>query len=90
MSETIARLSSLPGVVSVAATALPPFSGAYGTSAITLEGKSHEREPSAVRQIVTDDYFKVMRIPILKGRSLGSPGALPHPSPSSRRRSSIN
>jgi len=75
MSETIARLSSLPGVVSVAATALPPFSGAYGTSAITLEGKSHEREPSAVRQIVTDDYFKVMRIPILKGRSLGSPGA---------------
>ena len=74
MFETIARLSSLPGVVSVAATSLPPFSGAYGTSAITIEGQSHERDPNAVRQIVTDEYFKVMRIPVLKGRSLGSSG----------------
>ena len=72
-SETMASLSSLPGVVSVAAAALPPFSGAYGTSAITIEGKAHQPDPNAVRQIVTDDYFKVMRIPILKGRSPGSP-----------------
>jgi predicted permease len=73
-SETMAKLSSLPGVVSVAATALPPFSGAYGTNSIKVEGKSHERDPEAVRQIVTDDYFELMRIPILKGQSLGSSG----------------
>jgi predicted permease len=74
-SETMAKLSSLPGVVSVAATALPPFSGDYGTSAITIEGKSHARDPEAVRQIVTDDYFALMRIPILKGQPLGSSAA---------------
>jgi putative ABC transport system permease protein len=71
-SETIAKLSSLPGVVSVAATAMPPFSGAYGTNAIKIEGKSHERDPEAVRQLITDDYFELMRIPLLKGQSLGS------------------
>jgi predicted permease len=69
-SETMAKLSSLPGVVSVAATALPPFTGAFGTSATTVEGQSHERDPEAVRQIVTDDYFELMRIPIVKGQSL--------------------
>jgi putative ABC transport system permease protein len=58
--------------VSVAATALPPFSGAYGTNVIKIEGRSRERDPEAVRQIVTDDYFELMRIPILKGQSLGS------------------
>jgi putative ABC transport system permease protein len=74
-SETIAKLSALPGVVSVAATGLPPFSGAYGTNAIKIEGKSHERDPEAVRQLVTDDYFELMRIPILKGQSLGASSA---------------
>lgn len=68
-SEMIARLSSLPGVVSVAVTAMPPFTGAYGTNSIKIEGKSHRRDPEAVRQVVTDDYFEVMRIPLLKGRS---------------------
>jgi putative ABC transport system permease protein len=75
MSETIAKLSSLPGVVSVAATANAPFSGDYGTSRIKVEGKSHERDPDAVRQLVTDDYFALMRIPILKGQSLASSGS---------------
>jgi len=73
-SETMARLSSLPGVVSVAGTSLPPFSGAYGTNAIKIEGTSRDRDPDAVRQIVTDDYFELMRIPILKGQSLGAAG----------------
>jgi putative ABC transport system permease protein len=51
---------------------LPPFSGAYGTSAIKIEGRSRERDPEAVRQIVSDDYFELMRIPILKGRAFGA------------------
>ena len=68
-SEMIAKLSSLPGVVSVAATASAPFSGGYGTNTIKIEGQSLERDPEAVRQIVTADYFTLMRVPILKGRS---------------------
>ena len=79
-SGMMARLSALPGVVSVAASALPPFSGAYGTSAIKIDGKSDERDPEAVRQIVSDDYFELMRIPILKGQSFGPSRASGAPS----------
>jgi putative ABC transport system permease protein len=65
----IARLSSLPGVESVAATAMVPFSGGYGSNSITIERKTFDREPSAARQIVSDGYFALMRIPILEGRA---------------------
>ncbi len=65
----IDRLSSLPAVESVAVTALPPFSGGYGSNSVAIEGKTFDGNPSAARQIVSDGYFALMRIPILEGRA---------------------
>jgi putative ABC transport system permease protein len=68
-SGLIARLSAVPGVVSVAATANVPFSGSYGSNTIAIEGKTFDRNRDAARQVVTNDYFSLMRVPILKGRA---------------------
>jgi putative ABC transport system permease protein len=75
--ETIERVRRLPGVSAVAGVNLRPFEfGAIGSgAAIVLEGQS-PRDPEAWRrhrtlnaEAVTPDYFGVMRIPVLQGRT---------------------
>jgi predicted permease len=63
------RLAALPGVESVAGAATPPFAGSYGSNSIQIEGRAFERDPVANRQVVTEDYFRTMRIPVIEGRT---------------------
>jgi len=69
--EVMARLSSKPGVVAVSISSAAPASGAYPKTAYTVEGQSfdHWKPEFAVFGVISGDYFRVMGIPLLDGRS---------------------
>ena len=63
--------ASVPGVQSAALVRAVPFSGNGGTTGYEIEGRP-EPDPASLPQarfhLVTPEYFKTMRIPLLKGR----------------------
>jgi predicted permease len=67
----IDRIRAVPGVESAALVRAVPFSGNGGTIGYLVEGRP-AADPASLPQslfhIVTPDYFRTMRIPILKGR----------------------
>ena len=73
-SEAIVqRLSSLPGVRSVAATATPPLGGRAPRVGIRLEGEallpSEQSARSAEWYPVSSDYLETLEIPVIRGRA---------------------
>ena len=67
----IDRVRAVPGVESAALVRAVPFSGNGGTVGYTVEGRpvaDPASMPQATFHLVTPDYFKTMRIPVLKGR----------------------
>jgi putative ABC transport system permease protein len=76
------RLRAIPGVQAVGLAAYPPFGGGWDSSPFDIVGvpkRSGEEERHANTQIVHGDYFKAMRIPLLRGRTFeptdNTPGA---------------
>jgi predicted permease len=69
--DAIERVRAIPGVQSAALVRAVPFSGNGGTTGYVVEGHP-EPDPASLPQarfhLVTPDYFKTMRIPLLKGR----------------------
>ncbi len=62
------RLNSLPGVVSATETStLPPYGGI--PSDIEVPGKAHTEKWTAAMQLCSEQYFTVLRIQFLRGRS---------------------
>lgn len=73
-TELLERVRVLPGVTAAAGTGLLPLRG-FGDALYYVEGhppasKGDLRD--AVISVVTDDYFRTMRTPILAGRPLGA------------------
>src|SRR5262249_18121048 len=69
--RAIERVRAVPGIESAALVRAVPFSGNGGTVGYVVEGKpvaGPAQMPQARFHIVTQDYFKTMRIPILRGR----------------------
>ena len=65
------RIASLPGVTSAAFTSLLPLSGSNRDASFTIEGRGANLftpTPDEEIRIVTPDYFRVLRIPLLQGR----------------------
>ena len=61
------RLKSLPGVAYAAeSSTLPPFGGFR--SSVQVLGKSHSHEWRSLVQLVSEDYFSVLRMRLLDGR----------------------
>jgi predicted permease len=78
------NVSAVPGVVSVGAVAHLPFRGDAGRG-FQIEGRAPAdpgHMPSASYTVACPNYFRTMRIPILKGReftrqdTLGAPGVI--------------
>ncbi|MFL6212372.1 MAG: ABC transporter permease [Blastocatellia bacterium] len=64
------RLAALPGVESVSATEIPPFTDSSAGSNITAEGyqSQDDDEMHVNRNTVGANYFSTMGIPLIKGR----------------------
>jgi putative ABC transport system permease protein len=69
-SQLLGRLKVLPGVVGAGATLVPPLSGGVVPMEFTVEGRPVEpgKFPSANYSDVSANYFRVMGIPLLRGR----------------------
>jgi putative ABC transport system permease protein len=69
--NAVGRVSKLPGVESASAVNFPPLSVLSTSVGIHVEGASLPRpgeEPQVQYWIVTPDYLRTVRIPILEGR----------------------
>ncbi len=68
----LAKLRALPGVEGVAFTSTLPFSNQGSQSSYDIEGRARvpgEPGPHGHIRNVDEDYFKVMKIPVLRGRT---------------------
>jgi len=71
-AELVTRVHAVPGVIDVAVTTTPPFSGGSSSSSFEVEGRPLVRGvpgPEAQRRVTSGDYFKTTGIPLLEGRS---------------------
>jgi predicted permease len=69
--QLIARLQSLPGVKGIGTSSLRPLSGGGNTGSFIIEGQPEPgpgAKPEANVRTVSTDYFRVMGIPLVKGR----------------------
>ena len=69
--DVLARVSALPGVVEAGAAYQPPFTPGLDNSIFFIRGwqaNAGDPPPHADYAFVSYNYFRAMRIPILKGR----------------------
>ncbi|HLL16108.1 MAG TPA: ABC transporter permease [Pyrinomonadaceae bacterium] len=68
--QLIARVKSLPGAEAVGAVSHLPLSGAEEIDGFSIEGRPEVESEltSADFRVIAPDYFRAMRIPILRGR----------------------
>ena len=70
--QVATRLEGIPGVVSVGATAVDPFSGWNFSNDVTPEERAAEVGPSGYIQagwrVVTPGFFRALNIPLLRGQ----------------------
>ncbi len=68
--ETLRRLRAQPGVVSAAAVRQLPRDGYSWSSDFSIAGRAPDQYGSEVQhREVTPDYFRTMRVPLLRGRA---------------------
>lgn len=70
-SALLERLSALPGVQNAAIASNPPLMTGWQTSFVPEGAPEPEpgKSPSLEMNVVTADYFKTMRTPLLRGRA---------------------
>jgi putative ABC transport system permease protein len=71
----------VPGVESAALVRRVPFSGNWGDTPFEVEGRpvAAGSEPRAGQNMVTPDYFRTMRIPLVRGRDFSERDDAPSP-----------
>lgn len=70
-AEIIRRVQTLPGVEAVALTSILPLSGTNSDSSFAIEGRDPTQEkvyPDEEIRSVTENYFKVLKVPLVQGR----------------------
>jgi putative ABC transport system permease protein len=71
--RVLLEMQSLPGVESVGCVTSLPSGWSWNWTEYTAEGgppTSSSERPSAISQIVTPDFFRTLRIPLVEGRLL--------------------
>ena len=68
--DAMTEVRAVPGVESAALVRRVPFSGNWGDTPFTVEGRPVPAgiEPRAGQNMITPDYFRAMRIPVTRGR----------------------
>jgi len=70
-NEALRRVQQLPGIEAAGLTVVLPLSGSNTDSSFAIEGRElrpNEPGPDEELRIVTADYFRVLRTPLLRGR----------------------
>ncbi len=70
-NEALRRVQQLPGVEAAAFTIVLPLSGSNTDSSFSIEGRMSgpgEPGPDEELRIITPDYFRVLKTPLLRGR----------------------
>jgi putative ABC transport system permease protein len=79
----VERLRAVPGAESAALVSVLPLGGSDSDFGFTIEGRpkpaTPSEQPTAWYRIVSSDYFKTMRIRILRGRGLTDQDSTPAP-----------
>ena len=71
LTQALGRVRALPGVVgATSSNGVPPFGGF--TFAFDVPGASAARRRSASVEMVSDDYFRTLRIRLLRGRVIAA------------------
>jgi predicted permease len=67
----LAEARALPGVKSAGLVSNMPFTGANGSQSYLVEGRDPQAgaTPHGYEQIVDEDFFKTLQIPVLQGRA---------------------
>ncbi len=71
-NAALPRIAAVPGVQGVAVTSTLPFSGNWSTGSFSVEGYQPAKGqpgPWGDLRVVNADFFKAMRVPLLKGRA---------------------
>ncbi|MGA9770721.1 MAG: ABC transporter permease [Blastocatellia bacterium] len=74
-NQLLERLKAMPEIESVGSASSLPSSGNWNTITVNIEGRpapTPDKEPLVDYQSINDDYFRAMRIPMMKGREFGS------------------
>jgi putative ABC transport system permease protein len=70
--QVIERVKTLPGVESVGGTSQLPLGGSEEIDGLTIEGRPRAENADTIMtaafRVVSPDYFKTLRIPLLRGR----------------------
>jgi putative ABC transport system permease protein len=69
--HVIQEIQALPGVESAACVTSLPSGWSWNWTEYTAEGRpptSASERPSAISQVVTPDFFRTLRVPLLQGR----------------------
>src|SRR2546430_5638673 len=70
-NEALRRVRQLPGVEAAGYTIVLPLSGSNTDSSFSIEGRvlgKNEPGPDEELRIITPDYFRVLKTPLLRGR----------------------
>jgi putative ABC transport system permease protein len=70
-ARLLERVRTVPGVEAASAVVTLPLTGAFESSDVILEGQaglSAAQRPEADYTTVTEDFFRTLQIPLLKGR----------------------
>jgi putative ABC transport system permease protein len=70
-NEALRRVQQLPGVEAAGLTIVLPLSGSNTDSSFAIEGRvrrPNEPGPDEELRIITPDYFRVLKTPLLQGR----------------------
>ena len=68
LDAILANLRAVPGVTAAAASTHVPFVGSPAEGLVRPDGQVEAANHQVRRQFVTPDYFRAMRIPMLRGR----------------------
>ena len=70
-SRVLERVRALPGVESASAVSTLPLGGGRDQFGLHIAGRLHdnpEEAPAAARFVVQDDFFEVLKLPVVRGR----------------------
>ncbi|HET9984370.1 MAG TPA: ABC transporter permease [Longimicrobiales bacterium] len=70
--QVLERLATVPGVKAAGATSVLPFGGSWSTGSFAIENlqpKKGEPGPWGDIRVVSPDFLRTLRVPLLKGRT---------------------